>query len=49
VLVVGKLDRADVYDGADRAQARLGIQVNPVIRAAEQWATDDVDLPTEPP
>ena len=40
VLVVGSLDRADVYDAADRAQARLGMQVNPVIRTAEQWATD---------
>lgn len=29
VLVVGKVDRADLYDAADRAQARLGIEVNP--------------------
>ena len=40
VLVVGSLDRADVYDAADRAQARLGMQVNSVIRAPEQWAND---------
>ena len=40
VLVVGDLDRADVYDAADRAQVRLGMQVNPVIRTAEQWAND---------
>ena len=40
VLVVGSLDRADVYDAADRAQVRLGMQVNPVIRTAEQWAKD---------
>jgi hypothetical protein len=40
VLVVGDLDRADVYDAADRAQARLGIQVNPVIRTPDQWAND---------
>ena len=40
VLVVGAVDRADVYDAADRAQARLGMQVNPVIRAPEQWAGD---------
>src|SRR5664280_1404141 len=40
VLVVGSLDRADVYDAADRAQVRLGMQVNPVIRTAEQWAND---------
>jgi hypothetical protein len=42
VLVVGSVDRTDVYDAADRAQARLGIQVNPIIRTAEQWA-DDAD------
>ncbi len=42
VLVVGRLDRADVYDAADRAQVRLGIQVNPVIRTPEQW-TDEAD------
>lgn len=40
MLVVGSLDRADVYDAADRAQVRLGMQVNPVIRTSEQWATD---------
>lgn len=41
VLVVGKVDRADVYDAADRANARLGIQVNPVVRSAKQWADPD--------
>ena len=40
VLVVGNLDRADVYDAADRAQVRLGMQVNPVIRTHGQWASD---------
>jgi AraC-like DNA-binding protein len=40
VLVVGSVDRADVYDAADRAQQRLGMQVNPVIRTPEQWAED---------
>ena len=42
VLVVGTPDRADVYDAADRAQARLSMQVNPVIRTPDQWsnATD---------
>ena len=40
VLVVGSLDRADVYDAADRAQARLGMQVNPVIRSSDEWAAD---------
>lgn len=41
VLVVGKVDRADVYDAADRANDRLGIQVNPVVRSAKQWADAD--------
>jgi AraC-like DNA-binding protein len=40
VLVVGNLERADVYDAADRAQVRLGMQVNPVMRTPEQWAND---------
>jgi DNA-binding transcriptional ArsR family regulator len=37
VLVVGSVSRADLYDAADRAQARLGMQVNPVVRTAAQW------------
>lgn len=37
VLVIGKVDRADLYEAADRAQARLGIGVNPVVRSAKQW------------
>jgi AraC-like DNA-binding protein len=40
VLVVGRLDRADVYDAADRAQVRLGMQVNPGVRTPDQWASD---------
>jgi AraC-like DNA-binding protein len=44
VLVVGSLARADVYDAADRAQSRLGMQVNPVIRTLEQWANDGDSL-----
>lgn len=38
VLVVGRVDRADVYESADRAAARLGIEVNPVVRSVDQWA-----------
>ncbi|MGH3414657.1 MAG: winged helix-turn-helix domain-containing protein [Marmoricola sp.] len=38
VLVIGKVDRADVYEAADRASSRLGIEVNPVVRSAKQWA-----------
>lgn len=37
VLVVGRPLREDVYDAADRAQQRLGLPVNPVIRTAEAW------------
>jgi predicted nucleotidyltransferase len=37
VLVVGQPSRADVYDAADRAQQRLGMPVNPVIRTADAW------------
>ncbi|MFS3128564.1 ArsR family transcriptional regulator [Nocardioides sp. Bht2] len=37
VLVVGAADRADIYDAADRASARLGIEVNPVLRSERQW------------
>ena len=37
VLVVGRPGRGLVYDAADRAQQRLGMPVNPVIRAAEAW------------
>lgn len=37
VLVVGRVDRADLYDAADRAHARLGIEVNPVVRTVKQW------------
>jgi DNA-binding transcriptional ArsR family regulator len=37
VLVVGHPARGDVYDAADRAQQRLGMPVNPVIRPAQEW------------
>ena len=42
VLVVGRPTRESVYDAADRAQQRLVMPVNPVIRSAEAWrdATD---------
>ncbi|NLC98993.1 MAG: winged helix-turn-helix transcriptional regulator [Actinomycetales bacterium] len=38
VLVIGKVNRADVYEAADRAAVRLGIEVNPVLRSVKQWA-----------
>jgi DNA-binding transcriptional ArsR family regulator len=37
VLVVGRATRESVYDAADRAQQRLAMPVNPVIRSAEAW------------
>jgi hypothetical protein len=43
VLVVGRPQRAAVYDSADRAQQRLGMPVNPVIRTDEAWSH-----PTDP-
>ena len=42
VLVVGGPTRESVYDAADRAERRLGMPVNPVIRAADAWR-DGVD------
>lgn len=42
VLVVGRPRRESVYDAADRAEQRLAMPVNPVIRTADAWrnATD---------
>ena len=42
VLVVGRPRREYVYDAADRAEQRLAMPVNPVIRTADAWrnATD---------
>jgi DNA-binding Lrp family transcriptional regulator len=37
VLVVGRPGRDAVYDAADRAQQRLAMPVNPVIRASDAW------------
>lgn len=37
VLVVGSVDRADVYGAADRAGGRLGVEANPVARTPKQW------------
>jgi DNA-binding transcriptional ArsR family regulator len=37
VLVVGQPTRESVYDAADRAQHRLGMPVNPVVRTADAW------------
>jgi predicted nucleotidyltransferase len=37
VLVVGEPARDAVYDAADRAEQRLGLPVNPVIRTTAAW------------
>lgn len=38
VLVIGRPDRGDVYEAADRAEQRLGFPVNPTIRSPDRWA-----------
>lgn len=38
VLVVGSAGELDVYAAADRAQNRIGIEVNPVRATPQQWA-----------
>lgn len=37
VLVLGRPDRDEVYDAANRAERRLGREVNTTIRSTEQW------------
>ena len=44
VLVVGQPTRESVYDAADRAQQRLRMPVNPVIRSADTWRDADDPL-----
>jgi DNA-binding transcriptional ArsR family regulator len=42
VLVVGDVDRQQVYDAAERAEQRLGVPVNPTVRSRSRWeAADD--------
>lgn len=38
VLVVGDVDRGDVYDAADTAAQRLALPVNPVVVSPHRWA-----------
>lgn len=47
VLAVGRPARAVVYEAADRAQERLGIPVNPVMRTPEQWTSGSDTLVEE--
>ena len=37
VLVIGRPDRDEVYEAARRAQERVGREVNPTVRSAEEW------------
>jgi DNA-binding transcriptional ArsR family regulator len=41
VLVVGHPDRDDVYDAANRAQKRLGREVNPMLVSPQRWQEAD--------
>lgn len=41
VLVLGRPDRAAVYDAAARVEERVGLPVNPVIRPVGSWADGD--------
>lgn len=38
VMVVGEVDRARVYDAAERSEQRLALPVNPVVRRPAQWS-----------
>jgi DNA-binding transcriptional ArsR family regulator len=40
VLVVGDVDRDEVWTRMAQLSRRLGVEVNPVIRLPEEWATD---------
>ena len=44
VLVVGSPDRAGVYAAAERAEARLGMPVNPTVRTTARWEAGDDPL-----
>jgi DNA-binding transcriptional ArsR family regulator len=37
VLVIGELARRDLYEAAERAEQRLGLQVNPVLCSRSRW------------
>lgn len=39
VLVIGQADELDMYAAADRAQRRLGLEVNPIGCTPAQWAS----------
>jgi hypothetical protein len=41
VLVIGHVDRDEVYEAARRAEHRLGREVNTTIRTSEAWERGD--------
>jgi hypothetical protein len=41
VLIVGTVDRDEVYDAAQRAEHRLGRPVNTTIRTSRSWNRAD--------
>ena len=47
VLVIGAPNRDDLFAAAERAEQRLGREVNPVVRSAEQWRTADDGFTTQ--
>lgn len=40
VMVVGDVPRREMYEAAERAEQRLGLPVNPVLRSQERWVAD---------
>ncbi len=44
VLLVGNASRGEAYEAAERAEARLGMPVNPTIRASSRWLSGDDPL-----
>jgi DNA-binding transcriptional ArsR family regulator len=40
VMVIGDVPRSDLYEAAERAEQRLGLPVNPVLRSRERWLAD---------
>jgi hypothetical protein len=39
-MVIGDVPRSDLYEAAERAEQRLGLPVNPVLRSRERWLAD---------
>lgn len=40
VMVIGDVPRREMYEAAERAEQRLGLPVNPVLRSQERWVAD---------